>query len=124
MEKTIFVLMVAGLALASCKCKVGSKCSPAHPADSARVSGEAAKPVVPGIEPILKPTAEQIAAAHRVGNKHCPTDGEKVGSMGAPVPVIYKGELVELCCAGCLGEFANDPEKYLAIAKADTASSR
>ncbi len=72
---------------------------------------------------VLKPTSEQIAKAHRVGNKHCPTDGEKLGAMGSPIPVLYKGELVELCCPSCPAEFAKDPAKYLLIAKADTASN-
>jgi len=113
MNKTIFVLIAAALALASCRCKAGAKCAPS---DSTKVAA-------PDTSLVLEPTAEQIAKAHRVGNKHCPTDGEKLGSMGAPVPVIYKGELVELCCSGCLTEFANDPAKYLTIAKADTASN-
>lgn len=68
---------------------------------------------------VLRPTAEQVAQAKRVGNKRCPVSGEKLGGMGAPVPVIYKGELVELCCAGCLKDFENDPAGMLAKAKAD-----
>ena len=113
MNKTIFVFLVAALALASCKCKAGGKCAPS---DSTKVAAS-------DTNLVLKPTAEQIAKAHRVGNKSCPTDGQKLGSMGAPVPVIYKGELVELCCSGCPKEFATDPDKYLAIAKADAASN-
>lgn len=116
MNKTIFVMLAAALALASCRCKAGGQCLPS---DSTAVAGDSA--ATPDTSLVLKPTAEQIAAAHRVGNKHCPTDGEKLGSMGAPIPVIYKGELVELCCAGCPAEFAKDPAKYLTIAKADTA---
>lgn len=71
---------------------------------------------------VLRPTAEQVAQAKRVGNKHCPVSGEKLGGMGAPIPVVYKGELVELCCPGCLKDFEKDPEGMLAKAKADTAS--
>ena len=39
------------------------------------------------------------------------------------MPVVYKGRLVELCCGGCVAEFAKDPAKYLAIAQADTAAA-
>ncbi len=70
----------------------------------------------------LHPTADQIAKAKRVGNKHCPVSGEKLGGMGTPIPVIYKGELVELCCPGCVKDFEKDPAGTLAKAKADTAS--
>jgi hypothetical protein len=123
MNKTIFVALVASLALASCRCKTGGWCSPAHKSDSAKAVGDSSRTSAPAATLVLAPTTDQIAAAHRVGNKSCPTDGEALGSMGKPVPLIYKGELVELCCKGCRKEFATDPDKYLAIAKADTASN-
>lgn len=112
MNKTIFVLLAAALALASCNSKPGAQ---GAPADSSQVAGV-------DTSLVLEPTPEQIAKATRVGNKHCPTDGMKLGSMGAAASVIYKGQVVDLCCQGCAGEFATDPGKYLAIAKADTAS--
>lgn len=37
-----------------------------------------------------------------------------LGSMGEPVNHVYKNRLVRFCCAGCIGMFKNDPEKYLA----------
>jgi len=124
MKKTIFVALSAAICLAGCKCGKGEGCSPATRADSAKATDSVkADKASAEADLVLKPTAEQIAKARRVGNKHCPTDGEKLGSMGNPIPVIYKGELVELCCGGCPGEFAKDPAKYLAIAKADTASN-
>lgn len=116
MKKSVLVVAMAAIALASCK-KEGAGC-PAHSSDAAMVSDSVGSAVDTSLD--LAPTADRIAKAHRVGNKHCPTDGEKLGSMGAPIPVVYKGELVELCCAGCPAEFAKDPAKYLAIAKADT----
>ena len=115
MKKTLFVALCAMVVLGACDKKDGAQPVPAPKADSSQAASAAA-------ELVLKPSPAQIAAAHRVGNKHCPTDGEKLGSMGAPIPVVYKGELVELCCPGCPGEFAKDPAKYLAIAQADTAS--
>jgi hypothetical protein len=121
MNKTILVAATLVALLAACR-KDEAKCCPAGHGDSTKAVTDSGKAGLAD-EPILNPTAEQIAKAHRVGNKHCPTDGEKLGSMGAPIPVIYKGELVELCCGGCPSEFAKDPAKYLAIAKADTASN-
>lgn len=113
MNKTILVILVGAIALSSCNDKPGGH---GAPGDSAKVAGT-------DTSLVLEPTPEQVAKAQRVGNKHCPTDGMKLGSMGAAVPVVYKGQLVELCCAGCPAEFAKDPAKYLAIAKADTASN-
>ena len=49
---------------------------------------------------VLKPTPEQIKAAHAVGNKKCPVSGEEIGgSMGEGKTVIYKGQAVQLCCS-------------------------
>lgn len=123
MKKSFFVgAGVAASLLLGCKGEEGAKCCPAGGSDSvAAVSDAADSATRSGL--ILEPTADQIAKARRVGNKHCPTDGEKLGSMGNPISVVYKGELVELCCAGCPKEFAKDPDKYLAVAKADTVSN-
>jgi len=73
---------------------------------------------------VLKPTAAQLAAARPVHNLHCPTDGEVVGSMGPAVPVIYKGREVDLCCPNCPKEFSADPDRYLAVAMADTVPEK
>lgn len=121
MKLTFFVAAALVGLLAACK-KEGAKCCPAGQGDSAAAMSDSATDSTVS-DLVLDPSPEQIAKAHRVGNKHCPTDGEKLGSMGKPISVIYKGELVELCCAGCPKEFGNDPDKYLAIAKADTAAN-
>ncbi|MEN9308644.1 MAG: hypothetical protein RL173_2576 [Fibrobacterota bacterium] len=121
MKMTFFVAAALVGLLAACK-KEGAKCCPAGQGDSAAAMSDSATDSAAS-ELFLDPSPEQIAKAHRVGNKHCPTDGEKLGAMGKPISVIYKGELVELCCAGCPKEFGNDPDKYLAIAKADTAAN-
>jgi len=68
---------------------------------------------------VLKPTAAQLKAAKNVGNKICPVSGEKLGGMGKPVEVIYKGKIVNLCCGGCVKSFAKDPAKVLAKAEAE-----
>jgi hypothetical protein len=47
----------------------------------------------------------------------CPVGGEKLGSMGDPVDVLYGTRLVRLCCKGCAKELrANGPA---VIAKLD-----
>jgi len=73
---------------------------------------------------VLKPTPEQLAKAVAAHNVHCPTDGEKIGSMGPAIPVISKGRTVLLCCPNCHKEFAADPDKYLAVALADTVQEK
>ena len=65
---------------------------------------------------VLKPTPDQVKAAHAVGNKKCPVSGDEVGgSMGPGKIVIYKGQAVQLCCGSCVKKFAQDPAKYLAM---------
>jgi hypothetical protein len=109
-------LLIPAAFLPSCRCTKGSCAKPAGTAAVARSA--------PDSSLVLKPTAEQLAKAVPAGNIHCPTDGEKVGSMGAGVPVIYKGRSVLLCCANCPKEFAADPDKYLAVALADTVPEK
>jgi len=65
---------------------------------------------------VLKPTPEQVKAAHAVGNKKCPVSGEEIGgSMGPGKTVVYKGQAVQLCCGSCVKKFAKDPDKYLSM---------
>ncbi len=49
------------------------------------------------------------------GNKICPVDGEKIGSMGKPVNVEHEGKTYNLCCAACEMKFKEDPAKYIEI---------
>lgn len=51
----------------------------------------------------------------------CVVSGEKLGSMGEPIVIQYKGREVRLCCEGCVEEFEADPAKYMA--KLDAAAS-
>lgn len=39
----------------------------------------------------------------------CPISGEKLGSMGDAINVVYAGRLVKLCCAMCVPKFEADP---------------
>lgn len=44
----------------------------------------------------------------------CPVSGEKLGEMGKPTHVDYKGRRVMFCCGSCEKAFNKEPEKYLA----------
>lgn len=44
----------------------------------------------------------------------CPVSGQKLGSMGDPVVKEYDGREVRFCCAGCVGKFEADKDKYFA----------
>lgn len=113
------LLLTALLALSLASCR--QKAQAAHATPAVKTEPQ---PVDPTQALNLKPTPEQIAQAKVLQNIHCPTDGEKIGSMGKAVPVIYKGRVVQLCCAGCPKEFANDPDKYLLVALADTLAAK
>lgn len=65
----------------------------------------------------------QKTAAVEVGNKICPVSGEKVGEMGEPSKVEYKGKVYSLCCPACEKEFLKDPEKFAKIAEDEVAAA-
>lgn len=44
----------------------------------------------------------------------CIVSDEKLGEMGKPVTIDYKGQQVGFCCKSCIGSFQKDPAKYLA----------
>jgi YHS domain-containing protein len=48
----------------------------------------------------------------------CMMTGKKLGTMGKPLMVMYKGKEYPLCCAGCKAPFEKDPEKYIKAAAA------
>lgn len=43
----------------------------------------------------------------------CPVTGQKLGSMGQPIPVHADGQTVYLCCAGCEDPIQQDPQKFV-----------
>ncbi len=43
----------------------------------------------------------------------CIVSGDKLGQMGAPSIVNYKGTEVRFCCKDCVKDFEKDPDKYL-----------
>jgi len=44
----------------------------------------------------------------------CLVSDEKLGEMGKPVMIDYKGQQVGFCCKSCVGDFEKNPVKYLA----------
>jgi len=112
--RRLFILTLAAIALVACDKKTETSDMAGAESDSAAIANLEASH--PGL--FLKPTPAQVAAATPLHNPLCPTDGEKNGSMGAPVQVVYKGKVVDLCCSGCPAEFGADPDKFLALAEA------
>lgn len=71
----------------------------------------------------INPSKEQLSKAKPMHNTVCPISGEKLGSMGKPIPVIYKGQIINLCCMGCQADFEKNPEKYYQIALKSSATA-
>jgi Cu(I)/Ag(I) efflux system membrane fusion protein len=57
----------------------------------------------------LPPEDRQIALAQRV----CPITGLPLGSMGKPHKIFVKGQVVILCCKGCVEKAVNNADKTL-----------
>ena len=52
----------------------------------------------------------------------CPVSGEKLGSMGEPVDVLYGTRLVRLCCKGCVKKVRTDGAAV--VAKLDELAAK
>jgi YHS domain-containing protein len=44
---------------------------------------------------------------------YCLNSGEKLGEMGKPVVIDYKGQEFKFCCADCAAEFKKSPDKFV-----------
>ena len=98
MKTILITLTTVLLALASCKPgKTETKAAPPAPAAG--------------------PTAAETAAAIPYPLETCLVSGEKLGGMGKPYEIIYKGRQIKFCCKNCLPDFKEDPAKYLAKLK-------
>jgi hypothetical protein len=53
------------------------------------------------------------------GQKSCPVTDEPLGSMGAPVPVKLHGQVIYVCCQGCVSSVLADPNLSLAKVEAE-----
>lgn len=58
------------------------------------------------------PATEAVADIYPID--WCIVSGEKLGSMGDPIPYTYKGRTVQLCCKGCIKAFDKTPDAFLA----------
>lgn len=76
--------------------------------------GPASSPPAP-----FAPETSPRTVAPYGGQKTCPVMGEPLEAMGAPIPVSVAGETVYVCCKGCVRRVQADPDKYLAIARAE-----
>jgi len=54
----------------------------------------------------------------------CPVSGEKLGSMGEPVDVLYGTRLVRLCCGGCKKAVAKKGAEIVAKIDALAAAAK
>jgi YHS domain-containing protein len=60
------------------------------------------------------------AASRTGGVKPYPLDrclvtDTKLGSMGDPFVMVYRGQELKFCCEPCVDEFERDPEKFLKL---------
>ena len=72
--------------------------------------------ILPAVALMAFGTIAQAAPAYPLTS--CVVSGEKLGEMGNPVVINYKGTEVHFCCNGCVKKFNADPAKYLAKLKA------
>lgn len=57
--------------------------------------------------------AETTSATPAYPLSICVVSGDKLGQMGPPTVVNYKGTEVRFCCKDCMKDFEKDPDKYL-----------
>ena len=53
----------------------------------------------------------------------CVVSGNKLGSMGLPFTINYKGKIIKLCCSDCLKEFNTNPTQYI-LSLAEAANKK
>lgn len=58
-----------------------------------------------------------------LGNKMCPVSGHAVGSMEKDSKVVFKGQVVGLCCMSCEKQFMENPEKFAMKAQEEVKGS-
>ena len=58
-------------------------------------------------------TEQKDAKAKPYPLKKCIVSGEKLGEMGKPVTLTYKGQEMKFCCKDCVKDFKKDPEKFI-----------
>ncbi len=65
---------------------------------------------------VASPNGNEPAAIN-VGNKICPVSGEKIGEGNSvdAATFEYQGKIYNFCCAACIEEFKQNPDKYIKI---------
>ena len=58
-------------------------------------------------------TEQKDAKAKPYLLEKCIVSGEKLGEMGKPVTLTYKGQEMKFCCKDCVKDFKKDPEKFI-----------
>jgi len=53
------------------------------------------------------------AAAKPYPLNYCLVSGDKIGEMGEPVKLVYKGQEFKFCCKDCVKDFNKDPDKFM-----------
>jgi hypothetical protein len=75
------------------------------------LAGFALLAAVTGFAPATQPATQPATKAYPLDT--CIVSDEKLGSMGKPIALVHEGQEVKFCCKGCVGEFKEDPTKYL-----------
>lgn len=77
--------------------------------------------------PAVRTEVTQIAADDEAIRENtqqtCPVTGERLGSMGSPIPVTVGGKTIQVCCQGCVAAVKKNPDKYLKIVASERALS-
>lgn len=68
-------------------------------------------------------TAASDEALRENTQQTCPVTGERLGSMGSPIPVTVGGKTIQVCCQGCVATVKKNPDKYLKIVANEGALS-
>jgi YHS domain-containing protein len=70
-----------------------------------------------GQDPEITKAMAELSAEDRslaLKQKVCPVSGEALGTMGPPLKMEVKGQVVFLCCEGCKDKLLASPDEYLA----------
>ncbi|MGA2174835.1 MAG: hypothetical protein ABSH38_07625 [Verrucomicrobiota bacterium] len=59
------------------------------------------------------PTSSTNTAVKPYPLTYCLVSGEKIGEMGKPAAITYKGQEIKFCCGDCVTDFKKDPDKFL-----------
>lgn len=70
------------------------------------------------IEEFIEETTKMLA---EIGNKICPITGEEIKTAHV---YVHNGKSYNLCCSMCVKPFAEDPEKYAAIAEQEVSMKK